>query len=673
MRRIQKTFLSAAALVALLSTTAASSESLPEMKSAMDITVQPGEDFYAFANGDWVKTAKLPAGKSAYATADMLRERNQQRVIEIVQRAAAPAPTRSLLEQQVGDFYASLMDQAQIDAKGIAPLTEELAQIHAIRDRSALAAYLGHTTRLGDGAGAPGESIFAVWIHQGFSQAERNVPHLQQGGLGLSSRDDYPDQAPEKAELRAKYQMLIAAVLRQMDEPAAENQAARIVALETSIARAHATQADTDDVNKDNNIWQRPDFDAKAPGMDWSAYFRAAGLGAQQEFVVWQPSAATGISNLVAQEPLEVWKAYLAFHLLKHHAPELPTGYRDLFLAFPLASPADAQARALSVTQEKFGEAIGRLYVTRYFPPEAKAAAKAMVENIRAAFRARIAKLTWMAPETRAKAVAKLDALNVGLGYPDSWTDFTGLKITRDDALGNVRRIEEFAYRRMLAKLQQPVDPGEWALAPQGVGAIINFSPNAIQFSAGLLQPPYFDDRGDAAANYGSAGAGIAHEISHSFDELGNTYDAQGRLQSWWTAEDTQRFKAAAEPLAAQFDTYCPHPDLCVHGRQVLGESVADLGGLMVAYDAYHLSLNGGPDVVKDGLTGDQRFFIAFAQRWRKLQTEDALRQQIMSDTHLPGPYRSDTVRNMDAWYRAFNVSPADKLYLKPEARRHVW
>lgn len=657
----------ACAIAWLMILCAAPAQSVAE--SSMDIAVKPGDDFYTYANGGWLKATTLPPGKSAYGTTDMLRERNQQRVLEIMQRAVVPTTTRSPLEQQVGDFYASFTDLGQIDANGIAPLTEELAQIRAIRDRKTLAAYLGRTMRLGDGTGAPAESIFAVWIHQGFSEAERNLPHLQQGGLGLSSRDDYLDQTSAKIELRKKYQALISSVLRLLGAP--DDMAAPILALETSIARAHATQADTDDVFKDNNVWQRSDFDAKAPGMDWGAYFTAAGLGAQQEFVVWQPSAAAGISGLVAHEPLEVWKAYLVFHLLKHSAPELPAPYRDLFLAS--SGVSDTPARALSLTQDQLGEAIGQLYVRSYFPPEAKAAAKAMVEDLRAAFRTRIASLTWMAPETRAKAVAKLDALNVGLGYPDSWTDFAALKIVRGDALGNMRRVEDFNYRRRLAELKQPVDPGEWSLLPQSVGAIINFSPNAIQFSAGLLQPPYFDAHGDAAANYGSAGAGIAHEISHSFDELGNTYDAQGRLLAWWTAADTAGFKAAAGPLVAQLDAYCPQRDLCVHGRQVLGESVADLGGLMVAYDAYHLSLKGGTDVVKDGLTGDQRFFIAYAQRWRKLQTDDALRQQILTDTHPPGPYRSDTVRNLDAWYKAFAIGPGDKLYLKPDARLHVW
>jgi putative endopeptidase len=298
------------------------------------------------------------------------------------------------------------------------------------------------------------------------------------------------------------------------------------------------------------------------------------------------------------------------------------------------------------------------------------------VQNIRTAYRARIAGLTWMSPQTRAKAQAKLAALKVGLGYPDSWIDYSGLVVVRGDASGNLRRAEAFAWRRGLAKLRQPVDPAEWPeplLKPQMVGAIINFTPNALQFAAGVLQPPYFDYAGDAAANYGSAGAGIGHEITHSFDELGNLYDAQGLLVRWWTAEDLTRFQAATAPMAAQLDAYCPKPGLCVKGKQVLIESTDDLAGLMVAHDAYVLSLNGKPDAVKDGLTGDQRFFLAFARRWRRLQTDAALSQQIATDTHAPGETRSDTVRNLEAWRRAFDVQPGDKLYLKPEARVRIW
>jgi predicted metalloendopeptidase len=296
-----------------------------------------------------------------------------------------------------------------------------------------------------------------------------------------------------------------------------------------------------------------------------------------------------------------------------------------------------------------------------------------MVENIRTAFRARIAGLTWMSPQTKQKALAKLAALQVGLGYPDSWTDYADLAIVRGDAYGNMRRAEDFIYRQDLVKLQQPVDPSEWALLPQTVGAILNFSPNSMQFSAGILQPPYFDAAGDAASNYGSAGAGLAHEISHSFDTLGNAYDAQGNLDSWWAADDLARYRAATAPLAAQYDAYCPRPGLCVQGKQVLGEAVADLAGLRVAHDAYLLSLHGKADAIRNGLTGEQRFLLAFARRWRRVQSEEALRRQIAGDIHPPGAYRSDTVRNLDAWYGAFGIKPGDKLYLKPDARIGIW
>ena len=296
-----------------------------------------------------------------------------------------------------------------------------------------------------------------------------------------------------------------------------------------------------------------------------------------------------------------------------------------------------------------------------------------MASDLITAYRARISNLTWMSPQTKKKALAKLAAFEIDIGYPDTWIDYSTLDVVRGDAFGNMRRAEAFIRSRNLAKLKQPVDPIEWPINPQIPGAVIMFSPNAEFFSAGILQPPYFDSQGDAASNYGSAGAGMAHEISHSFDELGNIYDAQGRLGDWWTAEDRAGYHAAAAKLVAQFDGYCPLADLCVNGKQVLTENIADLAGLLVAHDAYVLSLKGKTDVVIGGLSGEQRFFLAFAQRWRKAQSEAALRKQIATDTHSPGEYRSDTVRNVDAWYKAYDIAPADKLYLKPEDRVRIW
>ncbi len=648
----------------------------------IDDSVRPGDDFYRFANGSWLKANTIPPGRSSYDTSSMLREINAQRVRQLIQSAAnaTPADGHPATDvQKIGDYYASQMDTARIEALGLAPLSSELAAIAAIADRQALSAYLGRTLRPDDGTNTQTEGIFGVWIHQGFHDADRYAPHLVQGGLGMPSRDDYLDPASEKAALREAYRAHVAAVLKLANLTDADARAAQILALEIAIAKTHASRADTDDVVKTDNPWRRADFETKAPGMNWGAYFKVAGLDQQSDFVVWQPSAVIGTSALVAGQSVVVWKDYLTFHLVEHYAGVLPKAFGDEHSAFAgrlsgAPQAPDRAREAIAATNAAMGDAIGRLFVERYFPPRAKAAASAMVENIRAAFRARIAQLSWMSPETRAKALASLAALKIGLGYPDTWIDYSQLAIVRGDAYGNLRRAEDFIYQRDLAKLHRPVDPDEWELLlPQVVGAFLYFSPNTMQFSAGLLQPPYFDFAGDAASNYGSAGAGIAHEISHSFDELGSIYDAQGRLGNWWTADDLARHRAMAAPLIAQYDVYCPQPGLCVKGKQVAGESVADLVGLQLAHDAYVLSLQGRSDVVTNGLTGEQRFFLAFARRWRKLQTDAALRQQIASDIHPPGEYRSDTVRNVDAWYRAFAINPGDKLFLTPETRVRVW
>src|SRR5262249_10459025 len=410
----------------------------------------------------------------------------------------------------------------------------------------------------------------------------------------------------------------------------------------------------------------------KAPGMDWNAYFKAAGLGGQGNFIVWQPTAVTGVSALVESESLDEWKAYLSFHLIEQYAGVLPRAVAAEHFAFA-GSSSGRNAAAIAATNGALGQAVGQLYTQRYFPPGAKLKAQTMVRDLIAAYRARISNLTWMQPQTKEKALAKLAALRVGVGYPDKWIDYSTLDVVRGDAFGNMLRAEAFHRLRNLARLKQPADPDEWRIDPQVVGAVIVFSPNVEFFSAGILQPPFFDGEGDAASNYGSAGAAMAHEISHSFDELGNIYDAQGRLGLWWTAQDAAQYHAAAEKLVSQFNGYCPLSDLCVNGKQVLGENIADLAGLLVAHDAYILSLTGKPDAVINGLSGDQRFFLAFAQRWRKLQSEEAMRKQVKTDTHAPGQYRSDTVRNVGAWYKAYEVAPDDRLYAKPEDRVAIW
>jgi predicted metalloendopeptidase len=481
------------------------------------------------------------------------------------------------------------------------------------------------------------------------------------------------------AGLRAQYKAHVAATLKLAGIAYSETKAARVLMLETQMAQAQAPDADAADVFKQNNPWKRVDFSSKAPGMDWDAYFASAGLTGQPSFVVWQPSAVTGTSALVNSEPIDVWKDYLRFHLIEHYSSVLPRAVAVEHFAFygtilsGAQQPPDRSQDAIAATNAALGQAVGQLYTQRYFPPEAKAAAQAMVGNIIAAYRVRIANLTWMSPATKKKALAKLAALTIGVGYPDKWIDYSTLDVMRGDAFGNMQRAEIFNRQRNLAQLREPADPSEWRIDPQIVGAVIVFSPNAEFFSAGLLQPPYFDSQGDAASNYGSAGAGIAHEISHSFDELGNIYDAQGRLGNWWTAEDLTKYHEAAAPLVKQFDGYCPLHDLCVKGKQALSENIADLAGLLTAHDAYVESQKGKTDMLIGGLNGDQRFYLAFAQRWRKIQTEAALRRQLTTDTHAPGECRSDTVRNVEAWYKAYGIAPPDKLYLKPENRVAIW
>jgi putative endopeptidase len=646
----------------------------------MDPSVKPGEDFYRYANGGWLARSAIPAGRQSYDTRAMLKEKTSRQVLDLIQYAAAAHSVKGSLAQKVGDYYASVMDEAGIEAKGFSPLADEMAAIAAITNKASLSAYLGTTLNgEADGLTANADHVLGLWINQGFEDSEHNLPHLWQGGLGLPDRDNYIDASPKNAELRARYQAHIAAVLKLAGFADAETRAPRILSLETRMARTFAPDSDAADVFKQNNRWKRADFDLKAPGIDWEAYFKSAGLAWQSDFIVWQPSAVTGISALVNIEGIDEWNDYLRFHLIEHYACVLPraaAAERFSFYGGILAGTQQAPKRAETAVDAANGalaQAVGQLYAQRYFPPEAKARAQAMVTDLIIAFRARIANLTWMSPQTKEKALAKLAALEIGIGYPDTWIDYSPLDIVRGDALGNMRRAEAFNRLRNLARLKQPVDPIEWPINPQIPGAVLMFSPNAEFFSAAILQPPYFDSRGDSASNYGSAGAGIAHEISHSFDELGNIYDARGRLGKWWSNEDVVRFRAEAAKLAAQFDAYCPFADLCVNGKQVLSEGVADLAGLLVAHDAYVLSLKGKADVVLGGLSGEQRFFLAFAQRWQRIQSNAALRTQIATDTHPPGEYRSDAVRNVDAWYKAYNVVNGDKLYVKPEDRVRIW
>jgi predicted metalloendopeptidase len=425
--------------------------------------------------------------------------------------------------------------------------------------------------------------------------------------------------------------------------------------------------------------WKRGELAAKAPGLDWPALLEAAGLQDASVLIVWHPKAVPGLAALAATEPLDAWKDWLAFHALDRAAGFLPKAFVDESFSFHgkalsgIPEQRPRWQRGMDYTSAVLGEAVGKLYAQRYFPAATKAKVQAMVEDLVRAFAKRIDALAWMSPETKVKAKQKLETLKVGVGYPDQWRDYAGLEVVKGDALGNARRAGLFEYRHQLDKLRQPVDRGEWWMTPQTVNAVNLPLQNALNFPAAIIQPPYFDAQADAAHNYGSMGAIIGHEISHSFDDQGSQFDAAGRLANWWTKADFDHFKAAGEALAAQFDAYRPFPDLAVNGHQTLSENIADVAGLLAAYDAYRLSLGGKPDVVKDGVTGDQRFFIAFAQSWRGKMRDAEMRRQLATDGHAPEQYRAGAVRNLDAWYDAFSVDPARKLYLAPAARVRVW
>jgi predicted metalloendopeptidase len=668
-----------AVALAALSQAAAAQASKPAV-DPVSTSIRPGDDFYRYANEGWLKANRIPPGQSSYDTRAILAERTKQQVRDLIRQAASTHAAKGTVAQRVGDYYASFLDVDRIEAKRLSPLTDELNRIAAIKDKMSLSAYLGTTLNSEvEGLTANADHVFGIWINQGFEDSDHNLPHIWQGGLGLPARDNYLDQSPKMVELRKRYEAHIKAVLMLAGDTAPDSKAANVLSLETRIAQAFAPDSDAADVFKQNNPWTRADFGIKAPGMDWDVYFQSAGLADQRNFIVWQPSAVIGLSALVSGENIEVWKDYLRLHLLEHYASVLPKAvaaehfaFYGMFLSGAQEMP-DRSTEAIAATNGAVGQDVGQLYTQRYFPPAAKAKAQAMAKDLTSAYRERISSLTWMSPQTKQKALAKLAALQVIVGYPDQWIDYSSLDVVRGDAFGNMRRAEAFNRSRNLAKLKEPVDPIEWPINPQVPGAVIMFSPNAEFFSAAILQPPYFDSEGDSASNYGSAGAGMAHEITHSFDELGNIYDAHGRLGDWWTAEDRTEYHEAAQKVVEQFNRYCPLPDLCVNGKQVLSENIADIAGLLVAHDAYLLSLKGKSDTIIGGLSGEQRFFLAFANRWRKLQTEAALRQQLKTDTHSPAEYRSDTVRNVDAWYEAYGIATDDKLYLKPEDRARVW
>lgn len=651
--------------------------------AGIDHGVKPGDDFFRYANGQWLKTAQIPADRSSTGTFLKVFEQAEKNTAELIRDAGAGHPAAGSNARRIADYYAAWMDTATIERHGLAPLKPELAQIDAIASREDLARVLGSRLRADvDPVNATHfhtQNLFGLFVTQGLEDPSHNIAYLLQGGLGMPSRDYYLSSDPHMLATRGKYLTYIGALLEQAGTADAAAKAKTVLDLETKIAKAQTDLLDSQDIHKANNLWRMADFARKAPGLDWASYFKAAGLGGQQQIDTWQPNAVTGLSALVASEPLQAWKDLLLFHTLNQSASLLPKAYADLSFDFygrTLQGTPQQQPRwkrAVGATSGDLGDAVGQLYVKHYFPASSKAEIEQLVKNLIAAFNDRIDTLSWMTPATREKAKAKLATLRVSVGYPESWRDYGSLEIRADDALGNHLRASKFEYEHQRAKLGQRVDKGEWWMTPQTVNALNLPLQNALNFPAAILQPPFFDPHADAAANYGAIGAVIGHEISHSFDNMGAEFDAEGRLANWWTPEDLAHFKAAGQQLAKQFDQYEALPGLHVNGEQTLGENIADVSGLTIAYLAYHKSLGGKPAPVIDGLTGDQRFFLAYGQTWRSKIRDAALRQRLATDVHAPGDFRAQTVRNLDQWYPAFDVKPGEKLYLAPNDRVKIW
>lgn len=651
--------------------------------TAMDTNARPGDDFYGYANGNWQRTTEIPADRSSIGAFYEAFLETERQNTELVSGIVNSRPRAGTDAARIANYYNAYVNTAAIDAAGMAPVQPDLARFDAIADRRDLSRVLGEQVRADvDPLNATDfhtENLFGVFVTQGLATPGEVLPYILQGGLGLPEREYYLSNDPNMARLRTQYRTYIEQLLTAAGVADARAKAQRIFDLETQLARAHVTREQSEDMAASATVWSRAELSQRAPGVDWDAFLAAAHLGNQQRFAAYHAPAITRLAALVASQPLQSWKDWLAFHQINAHADVLPSRIDQAHFAFygttlsGTPQQRERAKRALNALNVHLGDAVGRAYVERYFPASAREQVQSMVDNIKAAFAQRIQGLDWMAPETRAEALRKVESIVVGVGYPDAWRDYGRYEVSPTNAYANAVNGERAEYAHQLAKLGRPMDRSEWWMTPQTVNAVNLPVQNALNFPAAILQPPFFDPDADPAYNYGAIGAVIGHEISHSFDNNGAAFDSTGALRNWWTAADLASFRTQGDALARQYDAYEPLPGLHIKGGLTLGENIADLAGLQAAYDAYHASLGGREAPVIDGLTGDQRFFLAYAQTWATKMRDEALRQRIATDGHAPGMYRALTVRNLDPWYQAFNVQEDQRLYLAPEQRVRVW
>ncbi|MBL8523050.1 MAG: M13 family metallopeptidase [Betaproteobacteria bacterium] len=668
--------ISAMLVCALLAGTAAASGSGIDKRN-FDTSVRIQDDLYRHVNGNWLKQVQLPADKSRWGTFDELRENsliNLRNIIETLSKDAASV--KGSEEQKIADAYASFVDEAGRDARGYKPVQPLLARIDAVSDKSQLPALMAELTQVG--ISLPYSTI----VNQDGKDSSKYAVLINQAGLGLPDRDYYLSDADEKNRgIRAKYVDLIARLLTRAGEANAAAMAKDVMALETALAKSQWARLENRNPVKTYNKVELGKLAELAPGFDWNVFMKATGVEGKTGYViVRQPSYLTGFAQAMQSTPLPVWTAYFKWQVLNRHAAQLDREtvadhfafFNTTLLGIPENEPA--WKRGVRFVEAGLGEALGKRYVQKHFPPEHKAKMEKLVANVLIAFRDSIDGLEWMSPATKKEAKAKLATFSPKIGYTEKWRDYAALSIARDDLVGNAHRISRFDFQRNLAKLGKPIDRTEWGMTPQTVNAYYSALKNEIVFPAAILQPPFFNADADDAVNYGGIGAVIGHEIGHGFDDSGSQYDGSGNLRNWWTAEDREKYLARAKMLVAQYDKYSPVPGYFVNGSLTLGENIGDNSGLAIAYKAYQLALGGKPAPVIDGYTGPQRFYIGFAQIWRRQMRDDAMIVHIKTDTHTPGAFRANgTVRNQPGFYEAFGVKAGDKLFLPPEQRVTIW
>ncbi len=642
--------------------------------SGMDKNVTPGNDFFRYVNGAWVDRTEIPADRSNWGGFAILRNLSDERTRAIINELSKGKNAPGSSAQKIGDFYASFMDEAAVEKAGYDPIKPMLATIAQINSPAQLASFFGQANRLNI------DLPVSLGVQQDLKDNSTYAVYMGQGGLGLPDRDYYlKDDNARYVAARDKYKVYIANLLQLAGFDDAEARAARVYDLEKTIAETHWTVAERRQAEKNYNPVMVSDLAAKMPGFDWVSYLQATGVAGQNRTIVAQPSALTAAAKLTGSVPIETWRDYLAVRVINDAAPMLSKPFVDANFDFSgktlSGTPQikDRWKRGVDLINATLGEAVGQIYVARYFPPSSKAKADTLVRNLTRAMDSRLKKLEWMAPETKAKAQTKLAAFTPKIGYPDKWRDYSALVIKPGDVFGNVLRATAFDYDRQLAKMGKPVDRSEWFMTPQTVNAYANPLMNEIVFPAAILQAPFFDPNADPAVNYGGIGAVIGHEISHHFDDQGRKFDPKGNLADWWTPEDIKRFEALTKQVVKQYGEYEPLKGVKVNGELTLGENMADLAGITIAYDAYKLSLNGKPAPIIDGLTGDQRFFLGFGQIWRSKYRDAALQRQLATDPHTAGHFRPYVVRNIDAWYAAYGAKPGEKFYLAPADRVRIW